>query len=148
MSFSEDIKAHKKLVLEELSSALNLVTHDLFTEVVARSPSPSNPANFARGYLVNQYYTQIGGISTTLGTAINDIGVDSLSRISSTLSEKPFYGKDNSVSMSNSTEEMIYAEELGWKAGLGTNGWKWSGRVAPYNMIKLSVLDIQSRHGG
>jgi hypothetical protein len=131
-----------------VSDSLNLITHDLFTEVVARSPSPTNKGNFAKGLLVNQYYTAINDYNYSSGASTNDIGVDSLSRISTTLNASPFLGKDAFVSMSNSTEEMIYAEEIGWKTGLGTNGWKWSGRVAPYSMIKNSAVFIQSKYEG
>jgi hypothetical protein len=143
MSFLDDIKAFREQALQDASQSVNKLVHNLFTEVVARSPSPSNPGQFAKGLLVNQWYPTVGGgYSTELGTLTNDIGVDSLSRISKALSQNPFLGKDNTISLTNNTEEAYYAEVLGWPEGLGTNGWNWRGNTGPYMMIANSVQSV------
>lgn len=141
MSFLDDIKAFREQALQDASNATNLIVSDLFTEVVARSPSPSNPGVFAKGLLANQWWTETGGAySSSLTSSTNDIGVDSLSRISQMLAQQPFLKHDNSVSLTNNTEEAYYAETLGWKPPI------WSGRTGPYMMVATSVQSILNKY--
>jgi len=141
MSFLDDIKAFREQALQDVSKATNAIVYDLFTEVVARSPSPSNPGLFAKGLLANQWYTGVGGAySSDLSSATNDIGVNSLSRISATLSQNPFLRKDNTVTFTNNTEEAYYAEVLGWLPPI------WSGRTGPYKMVASSVQSILNKY--
>lgn len=141
MSFLDDIKAFKEQALQDVSQATNAIVYDLFTEVVARSPSPSNPGVFAKGLLANQWWTETGGAySPSLTSATNSMGIDSLSRISKMLAQQPFLKHDNSVSLTNNTEEAYYAEVLGWKPPI------WSGRTGPYMMVASSVSAILNKY--
>lgn len=141
MSFTEQMKAWREKALQKASQSTNNIVYDLFTEVVAKSPSPSNPGHFARGLLANQWYSEAGGAySPVRSSATNDIGIDSISRVSSTLSQAPFLRKDSVVTFTNNTEEAYYAETLGWKPPL------WSGDVGPYHMVALSINEILNKY--
>ena len=139
MSFLSDIEAFQERALQNASESVNKVVGELFTSVVALSPSPTNKGNYALGELSNQWYTASGTTpSAEVGTAISDNGADSLARISSTVEEHLFYGRDNQVSLSNNTEQAIYAELLGWLPGKGTGNWIWRG-VPAYHMVSKSL---------
>lgn len=150
MSFFSDIQAFEKLCLEQASQNTDNITEELFTQAVVKSPTKmSDPqAKFSKGLLVNQWYPEAGGAySSMVTTATNMSGADSLSRIKSTLSAKPFYGKDGVVTLTNNTEQAYRAEKLGWPAGEGANGWVWSGRQStPYAMVAASIQYIIGKH--
>lgn len=147
MSFADEMKAFQKLALTEMSDGMNLAGSDFFQEAVAKSPTKPE-ANYAQGYLKNNWYTSVGETaSSDVGSAPDTNGYASLSRISNTFKSNPFYGKDNLVSLSNNTEQAYFADVLGWPSGLGTNGWVWSGRVGPYNMTAHSVNYLLARYG-
>lgn len=142
-----DLQAFSDKAMLQASTNTNKIVEDLFKQTVLGSPSPSNPGVFAKGLLVNQYYTEVGGgYSTDVGTATDDFGADSYFRIAETLAEQPFLNKDNVVTLANNTEEAYYADKLGWKAGLGTNGWVWTGNVGPYAMRTNAVNYIISKY--
>ena len=146
MSFADDIKAISERTLKLASDNTNKIVSDLFTQVVVRSPSPSNPGHYAKGLLVNQYYTQVGeGYSSAVSSSTSLSGSDSLQRINDTLASSPFLGKDNTVTLANNTEEAYYADKLGWVKGQGTNGWIWKGTV-PYMMTHGAISYIQNKY--
>src|SRR6202008_2708699 len=142
MGFADDIFKFRDKALLAASSKLNNIVEELFTSIVVLSPSPSNPGKFAKGLLANQYYTSVGAnnFSTEVSLSVNDYGIESLSRIKAMVADNPFLGKDNVVTLTNNTEEAYHAEILGWPAGSGANGWKWSGNSLPYKMVSKSVI--------
>lgn len=147
MSLSDDIKAFRDKALLAASKNTNNIVEELFTQAVIRSPSPTNPGRFAKGLLVNQWYSSIGSTySLSVTSATNAYGIDSLSRIKATIAENPFLGKDNEVTLANNTQEAYHAEVLGWPAGGGANGWVWSGRQGPYAMVRGAITYIQGKY--
>lgn len=139
MGFANDIRAFCDKAAKKASDNTMQAAQDTFKLVVSLSPSPSNPGPYAKGLLVNQYYVSVGNYSTEFGTALSDTGADSLARIDGLSSTNAFLGKDSVVYLSNSTEEAIYADKLGWAAGKGTNGWVWSGNSGPYLMRDQAI---------
>lgn len=146
MSFESDIKAFQAKALLAANKSVCKVVEEVFTQTVVLSPSPSNQGPYAKGLLANQYYTDVGGsFSGDITSATNPNGADSLSRIKATMASQPFFGKDNVVTLTNNTEEAIYAERLGWKKGEGTNGWTWSGTPA-YGMVVKAVIATKAKY--
>ena len=146
MSFLSDIKAFQEKAIKAASTNTVNIAQDAFLAAVDYSPSPSNPGPYAKGLLVNQYYVAIGNTpSSAVSTATNPTGEDSKARIKLLVASLPFMGKDNTVSLSNNTEEAYYADKLGWAAGAGTNGWTWTGK-APYFMTAKAMSYIESKY--
>lgn len=144
MGFADDILKFKEKALLAANQSVSNAVESLFTEVVVRSPSPSNPGNYATGQLVNSWFTAVGGtydMSTTSVT--NPYGSDSLSRIKAALSQNLFYGKDNSISLTNSDSMAYRAEYLGWPKTAGT---PWKGRVGAYHMVSISVNNFKGAY--
>lgn len=147
MSFLSDIKAFQEKALKAASTNTTNIAQDAFLAAVNYSPSPSNPGPYAKGLLVNQYYVAIGNTpSSAVSTATNPTGEDSKARIKLLVASLPFMGKDNTVSLSNNTEEAIYADKLGWKPGPGTNGWIWTNNTPPYFMTAKAMSYIESKY--
>lgn len=146
MSFLSDIKAFQAKVLKAASTNTTNIAQEAFLATVNYSPSPSNPGPYAKGLLVNQYYIAIGNTpSSEVSTATSDTGEASKSRIKLLSVSLPFFGKDNTVTLANNTEEAHYANKTGWKKGEGTNGWVWTGR-APYFMTAKAMSYIESKY--
>lgn len=146
MSFLSDIKAFQEKALKAASTNTTNIAQDAFLSAVDYSPSPSNPGPYAKGLLVNQYYAAIGNTpSSAVSTATNPTGEDSKARIKLLVASLPFFGKDNTVTLANNTEEAFYADKLGWAAGAGTNGWVWTGK-APYFMTAKAMSFIESKY--
>ncbi len=146
MSFSDDVQSWANKALQQVSDKNNQIVQDAFSQMVFRSPSPVNPGPYAKGLLVNQYYTMVGpGYSTAVSSSKNPSGADSLSRIASTISSNPFLGKDNSVSLSNNTWESYHADVIGWRAGAGSKGLVRLG-AAPYMMTSGTLNYIQNKY--
>lgn len=146
MSFLSDIKVFQAKALKAASTNTTNIAQEAFLATVNYSPSPSNPGPYAKGLLVNQYYIAIGNTpSSEVSTATSDTGEASKSRIKMLSASLPFFGKDNTVTLANNTEEAFYADKLGWAAGAGTNGWVWTGK-APYFMTAKAMSYIESKY--
>ena len=146
MSFFEEMKAATALMLQETSTAMNDVVLDLMSEAVVLSPT-SAVGNYSKGVLINQWYSAIGDTpSSEVGSDADMQGTGSLSRLGSTLQQNPFLGKDNTVTFTNNTEQAYYADVLGWRKGMGTNGWMWTGNVGPYSMSANAVNFILGKY--
>lgn len=140
MGFAEDIKAWSDSVIEAANTNTNEAVSTYFNQVVALSPDPPGMAGYATGNLKDQWYTSsgVGAYSSEVGSSKASGGQSSLTRIGALVSEDLFYGRDNSVALTNNTEQAYYAEVTGWPKGAGTNGWIWKG-AAPYRMVDLSI---------
>lgn len=145
MGFAQDIRNWNEKALKAASDNTNKIVQELFDLPVNYSPSPTRPGPYATGLLVNQWYPSIGTPDLSVTNVTNDYGADSFARISAMVSTNPFNGKDNVVYLTNSTEEAIYADRLGWVRGKGTNGWVWSGKPA-YFMRDKALLNIQAKY--
>ncbi len=142
MGFADDIRAFSERAQKAASDNTNKIVEDLFILNVKLSPSPSNPGPYAIGKLVNNWMPSVGTPDMSVTTATSPTGADSISRIVSLKDAQAFMGKDNTVYLTNSTEEAYYADVLGWAAGKGTNGWSWSGRSGPYIIRQQSIQYI------
>lgn len=142
MGLASDIKAFADKAIKAASDNTNKIVEDLFLAPVDYSPSPSNPGPYAIGLLVNQWYPSVGTPDTSVTSATNPNGADSIARILSLASANAFLRKDNVVYLSNNTEEAYYANRLGWQRGQGNNGWIWAGAPA-YYMTDKAVAYIQ-----
>lgn len=141
MSFADDIQAFADKAKLAMSTNTNNIVESLCTQAVINSPSPSNPGPFAIGLLANQWYSAVGASpSAAVGSATNDMGLDSISRIQATLSSKPFFGQDNIVTFANNTDHAYYAEVLGWLPP------RWSGAIGPYAMARTAVTQTIAKY--
>lgn len=146
MSFLSDIKAFQAKALKAASTNTTNIVQEAFLATVNYSPSPSNPGPYAKGLLVNQYYIAIGNTpSSEVSTATSDTGEASKTRIKLLSVSLPFFGKDNIVTLANNTEEVHYANKLGWEKGKGTNGWVWNGAL-PYFMADKAMSYIKNKY--
>lgn len=142
MGFASDIRAFVEKAEKSMSDNTNKIVQDLFIAAVNYSPSPSNPGPYAIGLLANQWYASVSFPDLSLTSSTSPNGADSLSRIMALKDSNAFLGKDNTVYLSNNTEEAYYANRLGWQKGQGTNGWIWAGAPA-YYMTDKAVNYIQ-----
>ena len=145
MGFASDIRAFQIKAVSKVSENMNKAVEGLFTDVVRLAPTQPF-ANYSTGLLVNSFYAKAGGYDLTVGSAPNSSGGDSLGRIKAMLSQMPFLGKDNFVTLTNSVDHAYRADVLGWPAGQGTNGWVWSGRVQAYAFRSQAVNNFRGAY--
>lgn len=125
--FSNSVKASCTKILNDIDAKCFQISWELFSLVVSKTPSPSNPGPRAKGLLANQWYPMSGGVSAAVGTSTNASGNDSLSRIRSMMNGRDFFGKDGRLTLSNNLDYAVKAESDGWQ------------RTAPYRMVALSL---------
>ncbi len=134
MSLLSAAIAFREKALQDASNNTNQVFSSFMKQAVNYSPT-FGLGRYSTGHLINQWYTASGDSpSSEVGSAIDASGSASIQRIDKLVDEHLFYGRDNTVTLTNNTQQAIYADKLGWEAGLGTNGWTWTGRVKAYNM--------------
>lgn len=139
MSFLDDIEAFREKALTAASDNTNKVVDTLFTQTVARSPTVGY-GDYSQGVMIANWYVTSGNdYSTETSTSADPSGAASVSRIDGALAEDLFYGRDNILSMSNSSPGVYRAEILGWPSGDNETGWRWTGTVGPYAMISTAV---------
>jgi hypothetical protein len=149
MGFAEDIRKWEKKALEQINTSMCKAFEEVAIPAVVNSPSSSSAphiAEYSKNHLIEQWYPQIGGFSGALTAATNAYGAGSITRIKELVKLKPFYGRDNFVTLTNNTPYAYRAEVLGWPAGEGANGWQWSGRVGPYGMITRAVITWKAKY--
>lgn len=146
MGFSEDIKKFQEKALLAANAATCKVFEELSTSVV--DYSPGSTAKYATGLVKNSWYAQVGGVSNVVGAMSDFSGSASLFRIKAIVSQRPFYGKDNTVTLANNTGYVYRVEYLGWEKDDPTNrtGWDWTGTVAPYAMVSKSIAAIKGKY--
>ena len=145
MGFADSIKAFEKKALLAANTSVNKAVESLFNEVVAHTPTAPE-ANYAKGLLINSYYTAVGGFDLTVGTATDYYGGASLSRIKSLAVGNNFLGKDNFVTLTNSVDHAYRADKIGWPMGEGSSGWHWTGKVGAYNMRDKAIVNWKGKY--
>lgn len=143
MDFSASILNNIQRIKEEANNQIVDTAIKLFTFAVDYSPTPAT-GDYSKGLFVNQWYPQQNGYSQEHSSQKDDNGSDSRSRISVLENSKAFLGKDGNLTLSNNTEYARNVEDLGWQIGAGTNGWVWTGKVAPYAPVQNAMVRIKS----
>ena len=143
MSLSQGISRFQTKVVIAGSNSCNKVVEDYFVKNVTLSPKEPNAA-YATGLLINSWFPSVGkSPSTIVGSSPNMEGADSIDRIRAMLAQNPFWGKDNTVTLSNNISYAYRADKIGWPRGLdSTTGWNWTGNVGPYMMTSLAKAYI------
>jgi hypothetical protein len=130
--FEKSVRAASNKVLVEINLKCYQIAWELFTSVVNKTPSPSNPGPTAEGLLANQWYPMAGGSSGSKGSAKSQNGSGSLSRIQALMNGLEFYDRDGKITLVNNISYAVQAESEGW------NPPRWKG-TPPYRMVALSL---------
>lgn len=148
MGFADDIKKFRDKALKAASDNTNKVVEDLYRTNVYMSPEPPSKGGYSIGTLKNNWYAAIGDADMSYSGLADVNGVNSIARIVSTLSQKPFYGKDNVVYITNSTPWAVRADRIGWPKNDPTNntGWSWTGRIGPYLFTSTAMQTIINKY--
>ena len=143
MDFEASILNNIQSIKEEVNKEIVDVAVKLFTYAIDYSPTPQT-GDYSKGLFVNQWYPQQNGYSQEHSSQKDGNGSDSRSRVSVLENSKAFLGKDGSLTFSNNTEYAGNVEDIGWDFGEGTNGWIWTGTVAPYAPVAKAMTRIKS----
>ena len=139
--FMDSLNRNILRVKQEVNDKIYKISIELFLSIVAKSPSPSNPGEHAKGLLANQWYPKVGsGFSDELGTSTSPNGAGSRARIETLRGGKAFLNKDGRLSLTNNLHYAYRAEMLGWPRP------EWSGSVGPYRMVALSLQAIAAKY--
>lgn len=139
-SFAQSILQNIAKIEQDVNDRVYEIARELFRSIVQLSPSPSNPGETAKGLLANNWFPMNGpSFSTATTSATSSWGAASLARINA-LSGSNFIRKDGTVTLSNNLDYAYRAEVLGWPTP------RWSGRVAPYRMVALSMQKVAARY--
>ena len=125
--FEKSVKAATSKILDDINTKCYQVSWELFSLVVSKTPSQTNPGPTSKGLLANQWYPQTGSASSAKGTSTSPNGSDSLARIKSLLNGREFYSKEGRFTLSNNLDYALQAESEGWR------------RTTPYRMVALSL---------
>lgn len=125
--FERSVRAASSRILVAVNLKCYEIAWELFSSVVSKTPSPTNPGRYAKGLLVNQWYPQERSASSAKGSTKSPSGSDSLSRIRAMLNGLEFYDKDGKFTLSNNLDYAVQAESRGWQ------------RTPPYRMVALSL---------
>lgn len=146
MSLSQGISKFATKATIQASSSINKIVEDYFVKHVTLSPSKNSTpeAYYSQGILIDSWFPAIGkSPSTAVGVTANMSGADSINRIRVMLAQNPFWGNDNTVTLSNNLSYAYRADKIGWPRGLdATSGWNWTGNVGPYMMTSLAKAYI------
>lgn len=141
-SFLASLDRNILRVKQEINDKVYKISIELFLLIVAKTPSPHNPGEHAKGLLANQWYPKTGaGFSEELTDATSRNGAGSKARIVALRGGREFFGKDGRLSLTNNVHYAYRAEMLGWPQSDG-----WSGKVGPYRMVALSLQAIAARY--
>lgn len=140
-SFSASLDRNILRVKQEVNDKIVKISIELFLSIVAKSPSPSNPGEYAKGLLANQWYPMAGAFSEEVSTDDSSNGGASKVRIVGLRGSKEFFGKNGSLTLTNNLPYAYRAEMLGWPKSDG-----WSGKIGPYRMVALSLQAIAARY--
>ena len=139
--FSDSINKNIAKILKHVDAKCYSISFQLFTSIVHLSPSPSNPGEFAQGWLANQWYPQAGsGFSSELDDSISPNGSASLSRITALANSNTFLGKDGAMTLANNVPYSYRAEKLGWLEA------PWAGKIGPYAMVAKSLQTVAAQN--
>jgi len=141
-NFLEDIKKFEQKALDDINNSVCNAYKIFTSSVISLSPTKAT-GKYSNNHLINQWYSDIGNSSTIYTNATNPSGLDSTNRVNSTLSQKPFYGKDNVIYFTNNLPYAYRVETLGWPSG--TPGTKWRGAL-PYGMVSKSLIKLKGEY--
>lgn len=141
-SWKDEILKAKAEALEHVNRVCYDITWELFTQVVKLTPSPTNPGDYSKGLLANQWYPQEGALpSSAKSTITSPNGSNSLDRINSIAkSGREFYMKDGVVTLTNNLDYAYRAEVIGWPKP------EWTGKIGPYRMVEKSLILITAKY--
>lgn len=145
-AFLSSIQLNSKVILEKINKECYRIAWDLFTGVVANSPSPSNPGPWADGLLANQWYPQAGSPSKALGADTSPNGSASLARINGMVKGREFFGKDGKLFLTNNLDYAFRAEYLGWHPPEWSGKSGSDGKGSPYMMVARSLQATVQRN--
>ena len=132
--FEKSVRAACGKILDDVNQKVYQISWELFSSVVNKTPSPTNPGPTAKGLLANQWYPMAGGTSASRGTSTSPSGSDSLSRIRSMMNGREFSKKDGLLTLSNNLDYAMKAEEEGWV------------RTSGYRMVALSLQSTAAKY--
>lgn len=143
MGFANDIKAFQQKALEDANTSVCTAFETVSVSTVYLSPTPPGiNSGYSIGTVKNQWYAAIASFDESVGTANSITGSASLASIAAIIAQKPFFGKDNFVTLTNSTSYVARVESLGWPAADSPKGWHWTGRAVPYAMVATSISNL------
>ena len=105
-----------------------------------------NKGGYSKGHIANNWRVSAGGPDLTVDPTGDITGNASYARARAFRLSKPFLGKDDKVFITNSVNYSYRADKIGWPAGQGTNGWKWSGRVTAYGFTGIAINNMKGRY--
>jgi hypothetical protein len=135
MGFADSIRAFEKKAKAEVNTKVNEIAIELYEEIVKGTPVD-------KGVLINNWYIGYGKVYNTTYSenSASNVGMASLTRISSLKLNTSFLGKDGIVSLTNSTPYGFRAEYAGWPYP------QWTGRVGPYAMIAKAFIKVVPKY--
>lgn len=140
-SFAASVSNNVYAVLTKVNSDAYKIAKELFNTVVDETPSPAHPGPFATGYLVDQWFPEVGNeFSEELGSSTSRDGSGSKSRIAALIGSE-FFGKDGTLTLTNNVPYAYRAEVLGWPQEDG-----WSGQIGPYRMVAKALQAIADKY--
>lgn len=147
MSWATEIDKWCKKVPVEVNNSISFKAAGVFNEVVELSPnSPTRTGPFSSGIVKGNWFPSVNSISSNVSTNPDPSGATSYSRIKAVLATMPWWNKDASVSLSNSTPYIRFVEYIGWPKNYpNPSGWKWSG-VGPYAMVQTAIVNFKARN--
>lgn len=134
-SFADSIKANIREVKQEVNDKILFEASQTFKDVTTGTPSTWQKSEWAKGLLVNQWYTAENALSSDKNDSKDLHGVASLNRAEAIQKWKTFLGKDGYVSFTNNIHYAYQAEALGWKY------------TDKYAMVELAMIDAKNRMG-
>lgn len=133
MDFAASVRRNINKSLQKVDVKATNITKQLFLKVVSLTPSPSNGAPYAKGYLANQWYVDYNDFSEELGPNKSNNGSDSITRINSI--KYNMFINNRSITLTNNVSYAHQAEVLGWV------------KTGPYRMVMRAIQYTKSKYG-
>jgi hypothetical protein len=135
-SFADSIKANITQIQQEVNDTITNEAVKTFRDVVSYSPSKDfNGAEWATGWVINQWYPSVGRASSELNENRDQAGFNSGDRIAQLIGSKNFIKKDNSLWLTNNVPYVYQVEVLGWP------------QTDAYAMVDKALTDAKTRLG-
>jgi hypothetical protein len=147
--FASQIRVFKAKAAVAINKQCYAISRQLFLFIVELSPDNDTTfpqkANFAKGYLKNNWYPTDGAaFSSDEGSSADQSGSASKARILG-LKGSQFLLRDGTVTLANNVKYAFRAEYDGWPEGGGPLGL-WKGTRKPYAMIARSLILMQGKY--
>lgn len=135
--FSASISLFREATEQRIDFACTKIARELFNEIIEKTPVGESPT---RGTLVNNWQAGVGVFNTQFQSRPGPDKQGAKRRMELIITKGSFLGKDNFVTLCNSTEYAWRAEFGGWEPP------RWKG-TPPYAMVRLSLAEIASKYG-